>query len=138
MGRWIKTDKAIPEKGMRVLVWRGEGIDHYDIASVDEDGKWTGLLNRSAPPLYWMHLPEPPSESTDSVPAAGVRGTIIDGRLMLDIAEDKESVAELMQCYINGEEVLINDERYLVGDIKNEIIGEKVISVFSLRRSGLP
>jgi hypothetical protein len=138
MGKWIKTARGLPKKGKKVLVWCGEGIDHYDIASVDEGGTWTGLLNGSILPDYWTHLPEPPSESRDAVPAAGIGGEVIDGRLMLDIAEDKESVAELMQCYINGEEVLINGERYLVGDIKNEIIGEKVISVFSLRRSGLP
>ncbi len=139
MGKWIKTDKAAPEKDRKVLVWCGEGIkSSYGIASIDEVGKWTGLPKRSARPLYWMHLPEPPSKTTDGVPASGVRGTVVDGRLMLDIAEDKESVAELMQCYINGDEVIINGERYLVADIKNEIIGGKVISVFSLRPSGLP
>jgi hypothetical protein len=135
MGKWIKTDKGLPENGKKVLVWHGEGDDHYDIAAVDEGGTWTGLLKGSVLPDYWTHLPESPLESRDAFPAAGIRGEVIDGRLMLDIAEDKESVAELMQCYINGEEVLIKDERYLVADIKNEIIGGKVISVFSLRRS---
>jgi hypothetical protein len=138
MGKWIKTDKGLPEKGKKVLVWCGEGIERYDIAAVDEGGKWTGLLKGSAPPAYWTPLPEPPSELRDAVPVAGIRGEVVDGRLMLDIEEDKESVAELMQCYINGEEVFINDESYLVGDIKNEIIGEKIISVFSLRRYGIP
>ena len=138
MGRWIKTDNGLPEKGKQVLVWRGEGIGRYDIASVAEDGTWRGLRKGSAPPVYWMSLPELPSESGDAAPAAGIRGEVIDGRLMIDIAEDKESVAELMQCYINGEVVFINEERYLVADIKNEIIGEKVISIFSLRQSGIP
>lgn len=138
MGKWFKTDKGLPEKGRKVLVWCGGGIGPYDIASVDEGGRWTGLLDGSALPEYWMPLPEPPSESKDIGPANGIRGEVVDGRLMLDIAEDKESVAELMQCYINGEEVFINDERYLVSDIRNEIIGEKVISVFCLRRPWFP
>jgi hypothetical protein len=138
MGKWIKSERALPERGEKVLVWFGEGAGRYDIASVDEGGAWIGLLKKSVLPAYWTPLPEPPSESGDAVPAAGIRGEVIDGRLMLDIAEDKESVAELMQCYINGEEVFISGERFLVADIKNEIIGEKVISVFFLRRSGLP
>lgn len=137
MGKWIKTGTAFPEKGRKVLVWFGEGNEHYDIASIGEGGRWTSLHEGSILPAYWMPLPEPPSESKDAVQTAGIRGEVINDRLMLDIAEEKESVAELMQCYINGEEAYINDERYLVADIKNEIIGEKVISVFSLRRSGI-
>ncbi len=138
MRSWIRTDKRLPKKGKKVLVWCGEGVDRFDIAEMDEGGTWTGLLKESKLPAYWMPLPEPPSELRDAFPAGGIIGEVIDGRLMLDIEQDKESVAELMHCYINGEEALINGEKYLVGDIKNEILGEKVISIFSLRRSGAP
>ncbi len=137
MGKWMKTERGLPEKGKKVLVWYGEDIGSYDIATVNEGGVWTGMFVGAGSPTFWMSLPEPPSESGDALPQSDIKGEVIDGRLMLDIEEDKESVAELMQCYINGGAVIINNESYLVGDIKNEIIGEKVISVFSLRRSDI-
>jgi hypothetical protein len=134
MRDWIKTENSLPEKGKKVLVWYGEGCDRYDIAAVDEYGVWTGLLGEGAIPVYWMAFPAPPSGTEDVAPAANIKGEVKDGRLLFDIAEDKESVAELMQCYINGEVAVINGEGYLVADMKSEIIGEKVISIFSLRR----
>jgi hypothetical protein len=138
MRDWIRTEESLPEKGKKVLVWYSEGIGCYDIAAVDENAAWTGLLPGCATPAYWMPLPEPPSGIKDVVSAADIRGEVIDGRLMLDITEDKESVAELMQCYINGEAAVVNDESYFVVDMMNEAIGEKMVSVFYLRRSGSP
>jgi len=138
MRDWIKAENSLPEKGKKVLVWCGEGIDCYDIAEVDENGAWAGLIREGAFPSWWMSLPVPPTGNEDVVPAAYIKGEVKDGRLLLDIAEDKESVAELMHCFINGEPAVVNGEGYLVVDIKNEIIGEKVISIFSLRRPVSP
>lgn len=138
MRNWIRAEDRLPEKGRKVLVWYGEGLDCYDVAAVDEYGAWTGLLGGGAIPGYWMTLPVPPTANKDIVPAADIKGEVTDGRLLLDIAEDKESVAEIMQCYINGDTAVVNGEGYLVVDIKNEIIGEKVISIFSLRRPVSP
>lgn len=132
MRDWIKVEHRLPEKGRKVLVWCGKGIDRFDIAAVGEDGAWTGFTG-SVTPDWWTSLPEPPSQFKDAAPASDIRGEVIDGRLVLDISEDKESVAELMQCFINGEAVSINGKSYLVMDIKNEIIGGKVISIFTMR-----
>jgi hypothetical protein len=138
MRDWIRIEESLPEKGKKVLVWYGEGIGCYGIAAVDEDAAWTGLLTGCATPACWMPLPEPPSVIKDVVSAADIKGEVIDGRLMLDITEDKESVAELMQCYINGEAAVVNGESYFVVDMMNEAIGEKMVSVFYLRRSESP
>jgi len=138
MRDWIRTQDGLPEKGKKVLVWRGEGSDCYDIAAVDEYGSWTGLLEWGTIPGYWMTLPAPPTGNKDVVPSAGIKGEVKDGRLLLDIAEDKEAVAELMQSYINGEAATVNGERYFVADMLNEAVGEKIVSVFCLRRTESP
>lgn len=137
MRYWIKAENSLPEKGRKVLVWCGEGLDCYEIASIDDNGAWSGMSPGCVPPALWMSLPEPPGEGKDIV-SSSIRGDVIEGRLLLDIAEDKESVAELMQCYINGCTAVVNGESYLVADIKNEIIGEKVISIFFLHRPVSP
>lgn len=137
MRYWIKAENSLPEKGRKVLVWCGEGIDCYKIASLDDNGAWSGMPPGCVSPALWMSLPEPPGGGKD-IASSSIRGDVIEGRLLLDIAEDKESVAELMQCYINGGTAVVNGESYLVADIKNEVIGEKVISVFSLRRPVSP
>ena len=140
MRAWIRTYDRLPEKDKKVLVWYGEGSDSYDIAAVDAHGAWTAAIGEGEIPVCWMALPVPPTgdEDRDIVPAVDIQGEVKDGRLLLDIAEDKESVAELMHCFINGEPAVVNGEGYLVVDIKNEIIGEKVISIFSLRRPVSP
>jgi len=129
MEEWIKVEERLPEKGMKVLVWSCEASGGYELASIDEYGTWTGALSVT----HWTLLPDPPSgPQADTLPCEACEG-VVDDRLMLDIDEDKETVAELMQHYINGEALIVKGKSYFVVDMKNEIIDEKVWSVFYLK-----
>lgn len=48
MRGWIRAEDTLPEKGKKVLVCGGKGVDCYDIAAVDECWAWTGLLGGGA------------------------------------------------------------------------------------------
>lgn len=133
---WIKTDKKLPEKGTRVLGWYGDPAYNYDIAFIDDEGSWAGALsgNRTGP-SHWMPLPQPPGEDDGIISLADIKGDIAEDRLMLDIDKEKETVAALMQYFINGSVAVVNGMDYFVIDMKNEIIGGKMMSVFYLKHA---
>ncbi len=128
---WIKTSDRLPEKGSVVLVWHHGQETGFGLASIDEGGEWISSSGTEAQPSYWMSLPRPPGESA-SLRAEGVRGEVISGRLMLDIDEEPETVAWLMQHFIDGSAAVVNEAEYFVTDMKNEVIEGKMLSVFFL------
>ncbi len=129
---WRSVEDTMPKKGVKCLVWRGNGSPTYDIAEVAEDGRWTGSFSgNTAPPTHWMPLPAPPGQNIYPGPVSVVE--ITGGVLRLSVGEQRETVAALMQHYISGDEAVVNDKRYLVVDMKNEIIDSEVVTTFYLR-----
>ncbi len=129
MTKWISADERFPEKGEKVLVWCCGENEGYGLDSLDEQGFWVEMKSVT----HWMELPEPPSMVQRAVPETDIRVEITDDRLMIDIDEDKETFAVLMQCYINGNVAGINGESFFVVDMKNEMINDKMVAVFYLR-----
>ncbi len=127
--KWIKVDDRLPEEGINVLVWNGHS---FRIAKIGSHGKWVGAGVRR--PTHWMRIPEAPS-STDDGCHSGIRSQISNDRLTVDIEHEKEKVALLMQHFIAGNPVLINGKGYFVVDMKNEMSGENLVSVFYVKRA---
>lgn len=131
---WIKCEDRLPESGVRVIAWY-EGTSYgYDLSEVDENGQWKGVLSGNGlSPAFWMAFPALPAAVMEEAIQGSLKGEIIGGRLIYDIEEDKEAVAELMQHYINGREACINDGSYYVVDMKNEMVGDKLVTSFYLK-----
>lgn len=126
---WTRVEDYLPEKGLRVLVWNGHG---FKIAEIGGRGKWKGAGLRR--PTHWMHLPKAPRIG-DGGPGFGIRAEVANDRLSLDIEKEKETVALLMQHFIDGNPVVINGKGYFVVDMKNEMLEENLASVFYLKKA---
>jgi hypothetical protein len=135
--RWIRFEDRLPEKGMPVLVWYGDGLPGNGVAFIHENGKWKGRRPKGKKtPTHWMSLPNPPGAAYEDASLQDIKGEIIDNRLALNIEDQKEAVAVLMQHYIDGGSAAINGERYFVVDMKNEVaVDGHMASVFYLKKA---
>lgn len=127
--KWTKVDDRLPEVGLSVLAWNGHG---FKIAKIGWHGKWVGAGVRK--PTHWMRLPEPPLGTNEGLHSE-IRAKIINDSLSLDIEQEKEKVASLMQHFIDGTPIVINADSYFVMDMKNEISGKNLASVFYLKKA---
>lgn len=130
MTNWIRTAEHKPEKGEKVLAWHPER--GFEICRIDGTGVWCGSDGTCVEPTHWLALPDPPADQGDETLSAGISGKVVDGRLLLDIDEDKETVAALMQHYLRGDAAVVNGARRFIVDMKNEMIDGKMVSVFIL------
>ena len=131
MTNWIESSEKMPEKGEKVLAWyAGKG---YEIDCIEESGSWSGSPGKEGGgPTHWMPLPAPLGSSRDESLPTGIQGEVVEDRLMLDIDEEKETVAVLMQHYLRGDAATVNGERRFIIDMKNEMIDGKMVSIFFL------
>jgi hypothetical protein len=133
--RWIRVEDKLPEKGETVLVWSGDGQGGFDLACIGDGGTWERRDRAvDGSPTHWMFLPGPPGTAYEDDPLHDIAGEITEERLVLNIDERKEAVAALMQHFIDGRAAVINGERYFVLDMRNEMAGEGVASVFYLKK----
>ena len=133
---WIRTEEKLPGVESKVLAYYGDPVFRYDIVFIDESGNWTATFSADRTvPSYWMPIPEPPSEEEAPQSPYGISVEVVEDRVMLDIDEEKEVVAALMQHFIKGDTAIVNGTDFFVIDMKNEMIGEKIVSVFYLRRA---
>ena len=132
---WVSVHDRLPEKEGTVLAWYGAPSFSYVLCCLDEDGNWQEEgTGEGATPTHWMPLPEPPG-TPELAPSPVAQGEVVGDRLVLDIREQKETVASLMQRFIDGRPAIINGEQYLVVDMTNEMIAdEHVSSVFCLKK----
>lgn len=130
---WISAEETLPQTGRRVLVWSADLACH-EIASLDEGGGWKGRSGESLDVSYWMYLPGPPPPLPGEA-AIGITAEVIGNCVTLALDDNKETVAELMQHFLNSDQVTINGSPYFVEDMKNEIVGDNAVSTFYLRKA---
>ena len=133
MTPWTKVNDRLPSPGLPVLAWYGSPAD-YGIAAVDEQGEWRESVDgRTGAPTHWMLLPEPPGEPSETAQPESMKGKIVEGRMSLKMDEDRETVAALMQYYINGKSLAVEGEEYYVVEMKNEMTDGRVVTTFYFR-----
>jgi hypothetical protein len=131
MTNWINSAEKKPEQGREVLAWHPDR--GFEICRFDGDGSWHGPSEQGEDgPSHWMPLPDTPADAPNESGPSLIRGDIVEDRLMLDIDEDKETIAVLMQHFLEGDAAVVNGERRFIVDMKNEIVDGKMISIFFL------
>ena len=109
--RWILVEERLPEKGKTVLVWNADSHLGYELACIGEGGTWERKDRAvDGSPTHWMSLPGPPGTTYEEGAVHEIVGDITDERLVLHIDEQKETVAALMQHFIDGRAAVINGE----------------------------